>query len=632
MRVSCNAKLKSNKSCLLIALLLSSANAFSVRFQNSAAFRTQWKTKVGNDEHRKEIPLNYLACSTRSRATREESSWGVGDDWNELSINNPENSSFDSSSIFNVDAATRAARDLELWNNDGAVGTNGENEDHDGVIENGGAKLSSEEDEDFLHHAIDTIQSESIDPAGPALYDTLDSFDEYTQTLSFQDEMGKEIALLVRCNESPEKLLVDEGRALPELDDAEKYNVSQLMIKKEQDSSQSSPSFSSASPKATSYVFEPTNFFVNSMRKMFLSHAKAVTLNNNTTMVLDYTGVASWMSTSLGEKVGPHDKRISVVMSKYATYGSGVLTEEQFVNLYVDAVMLGLDGSNRKKEKKDLQMMKKMKMKQSNLMDVWRDLENHGISPPIIAIREELQAKIDAEYGSNKFGNKMEALDECEILEWKNGAHSTPRGNNSKMNGAKFDTKKSSHESVELSSDGKTPMRIRDGEFVFIDEESCIGCYQCANIAPSSFKMVDSGRARTFHQSNSPEVAIAVSSCPVSCMHNVGFRELEKLETARDVGDGHVHHRHLSNKAHTPLHIARRGSDINHKSSWYHYLKQKCFTSKTCPQKGCYDCPLYQKPGDNPYFKKLHAAAERIRAKDIIDSGQADMWRKTADL
>ena len=170
-------------------------------------------------------------------------------------------------------------------------------------------------------------------------------------------------------------------------------------------------------------------------------------------------------------------------------------------------------------------------------------------------------------------------------------------------------------------------------EIVFIDEESCIGCYQCANVSPSSFKIEDSGRARTFHQSNSLDVAIAVSACPVSCMHNVAFRELKEMETARDVGDGHTHHRHLGNpKGHTPVHIARRGSDMNHKSSWYHYLKQKCFLSKACPQKGCYDCPNYANPGDNPNFKKMHAAAESVRAKDIVDSGEADEWRNTADL
>lgn len=37
---------------------------------------------------------------------------------------------------------------------------------------------------------------------------------------------------------------------------------------------------------------------------------------------------------------------------------------------------------------------------------------------------------------------------------------------------------KGSHELVEMAYDGKTPKRIRDGQFVFIDEETCIGCTQ----------------------------------------------------------------------------------------------------------------------------------------------------------
>lgn len=155
---------------------------------------------------------------------------------------------------------------------------------------------------------------------------------------------------------------------------------------------------------------------------------------------------------------------------------------------------------------------------------------------------------------------------------------------------------------------------------------------QCVTIAPSSFKMLDSGRAQTYHQSNSPDVAIAVSTCPVGCMHYLAFHELKEMENARDLGDGHNHHRHMNGKGNTPVHIARRGSDMNHKSSWYHHLKQKCFTSKTCPKNGCYDCPNFTSPGDNPYFKKRHRAAERLRAKDIIESGEGDIWRKTADL
>jgi len=145
--------------------------------------------------------------------------------------------------------------------------------------------------------------------------------------------------------------------------------------------------------------------------------------------------------------------------------------------------------------------------------------------------------------------------------------------------------------------------------------------------------MLDNGRARTFAQSNNPEVTDAVSVCPVNCMHRLSFDELKEMEHARDNGDGRTDHRHMGRgQTHTPLSVAGIGSDANHKSSWYHYLKSKCFTSKSCPQKGCYDCPLYGKKGENPHFKTKHREAERTRAQDFIASGEADKYRKTCDL
>jgi len=111
---------------------------------------------------------------------------------------------------------------------------------------------------------------------------------------------------------------------------------------------------------------------------------------------------------------------------------------------------------------------------------------------------------------------------------------------------------------------------------VFIDEESCIGCYQCANIAPSSFEILETGRARTHTQAKRPEVQIAISACPVNCMHHVSFDELVEMETARDVGDGRDDHRHFGFgnerlNVHTPLNVARTGSDMNHKSRYVLY-------------------------------------------------------------
>jgi ferredoxin len=87
---------------------------------------------------------------------------------------------------------------------------------------------------------------------------------------------------------------------------------------------------------------------------------------------------------------------------------------------------------------------------------------------------------------------------------------------------------------------------------VFIDEESCIGCMQCVNAAPGSFAMAEDGRARTFVQRKSPEVISAVDTCPVNCMHYVGFDRLKELEQARDSldGDGRKDHRHFGKNSH----------------------------------------------------------------------------------
>lgn len=156
---------------------------------------------------------------------------------------------------------------------------------------------------------------------------------------------------------------------------------------------------------------------------------------------------------------------------------------------------------------------------------------------------------------------------------------------------------------------------------------------QCVNVAPSSFLMMESGRARTFNQRNGADVGQGVAACPVNCMHRVSFDELKELETVRDKGDGRSDHRHMGHqRGYTPLHVARRGTDNNHRSSWYHYMKNKCCSSGQCPQRGCFDCPSYRNPGDNPYFQEKTRAAQHVRAQHFVDSGAANMWRKAADL
>jgi len=175
------------------------------------------------------------------------------------------------------------------------------------------------------------------------------------------------------------------------------------------------------------------------------------------------------------------------------------------------------------------------------------------------------------------------------------------------------------------------------------------------NIAPSAAKMVDSGKARMFEQANSPEVitavkgkvlmrfaflninnynsyssfvvliALLIKACPVSCMHTLSFNELKEMEIARDIDDG------LAYGVPTPLHVSKISSDNNHRTSSYHHIKKKCYHSKSCPQKGCFDCPLFER-GENPNFKIRHLAAEKVRANDIMESGEGDSWRTIAEL
>ena len=160
-----------------------------------------------------------------------------------------------------------------------------------------------------------------------------------------------------------------------------------------------------------------------------------------------------------------------------------------------------------------------------------------------------------------------------------------------------------------------------------------INWIKCVHAAPSSFMMLDTGRARTFHQTNGPDVASAVSTCPVNCMKYISFQELKDMENIRDKGGDKDGNRLMDSKiGHTPLHVAGIASDANRKSSWYHYLKHKCSTSSHCPKRGCYDCPMYSTAGGNPHFKENQKKAHSVRLKDFLESEESNIFRKTVDL
>ncbi|KAJ1263764.1 hypothetical protein BS78_09G211700 [Paspalum vaginatum] len=69
-------------------------------------------------------------------------------------------------------------------------------------------------------------------------------------------------------------------------------------------------------------------------------------------------------------------------------------------------------------------------------------------------------------------------------------------------------------------------------DHVFVDEFTCIGCKNCANICPGVFQIEeDFGRSRVYSQSGSTElIQDAVDSCPVDCIHWTSAAQLSLLE------------------------------------------------------------------------------------------------------
>ncbi|KAD4585590.1 hypothetical protein R6Q59_035863 [Mikania micrantha] len=69
-------------------------------------------------------------------------------------------------------------------------------------------------------------------------------------------------------------------------------------------------------------------------------------------------------------------------------------------------------------------------------------------------------------------------------------------------------------------------------DHVFVDEFSCIGCKNCANICSSVFMIEEEyGRARASNQHGSPDlVQQAIDSCPVDCIHWTSAAQLSLLE------------------------------------------------------------------------------------------------------
>ena len=237
---------------------------------------------------------NFKRASYISRQTTTKSDWNSGEDWANSCVDNIV-------SDFEFLDPIEAIREIEEENRKSI-----ENNDH--------SIVSSIEDE-FVNDVIESLYDQHITEDNPPLYDSPSSFESYTKTVHFEDELGQEIQMLVRCNKEPEDLLISEGRALPELSTQEKYAADQLVSQIENE-------------------YQSTDFFSNAVSKIFYYHSKQ---KKDTPTLMKNDGVAKWMSKSLGEKVGQYEKRVVATIANFGTYRAGGLTLAQFQNIYLDA-------------------------------------------------------------------------------------------------------------------------------------------------------------------------------------------------------------------------------------------------------------------------------------------------------
>ena len=95
---------------------------------------------------------------------------------------------------------------------------------------------------------------------------------------------------------------------------------------------------------------------------------------------------------------------------------------------------------------------------------------------------------------------------------------------------------------AEAVSNGLEPLHggaLRE-KAVWVDEAVCIGCRYCAHVACNTFVVEPNyGRSRVIRQDgdSTERIQEAIDTCPVDCIHWVGFEDLDDLRRQRESQD-----------------------------------------------------------------------------------------------
>lgn len=417
-----------------------------------------------------------------------DEAWGKSDDWSALS-------SAASSSI-----SVPASYDYDLSLDLDILATADELlEEQELVLSDSNAEVGIGDDADpYVENAVDVISGNlDLYDGGEQLYDTVSSIASQKSIDGVAYDEDDEIAHMIRCNESPSQLLIEEGRALPELTDEIKYSADHLLM-------------STATVSDQSVMLQPsaTPFFELSIRRIFEQYASGALGQR----FMDRAAIARWMSTCLSHSqdgntrpvtFGSYDNGVSALLSRYSIgHGTGKLNLAEFHTLYLEVAWAGYLkelhelGKHQVESLSAVAIIENRKnsdglLKGASLPIVWRDLEAHGIFSPAederVEALKELENRLQdpvSRVGQSESAASNMFMDECELIddyedrilvrsysEYDDEVDTT-------MLGAEARKTKSSFDLVEMTADGSVPLRIRDDSFVFIDEESCIGCTQ----------------------------------------------------------------------------------------------------------------------------------------------------------
>jgi hypothetical protein len=269
------------------------------------------------------VSSSTFAAESESSAAAGE--WSVTDNWNKLSIENPDNAAIESRKqfdqrftrgMFPTTATATASTSSTLLHSriDKITGKQQVQQKQNG-------EDSDAQEDSRLQDFITTMYVDDIDVD----IDTDTNNDNLLTTFN-EEEMSREIALLIRCNERPESILIQQGRAIPELTAEQLYNVSQLvqlvLVPPKQSNNTNNDERTTTASTTPTWVATP--FLQQAVLSMYEQHiTTTVKINGHEEVIkkFDSQAIASWLSTSLQTTtiIGQHDQRVTTILAKYSS-------------------------------------------------------------------------------------------------------------------------------------------------------------------------------------------------------------------------------------------------------------------------------------------------------------------------